>query len=322
MTSDGQSQTERSANLLTVAICTWNRAALLAQTLRQLVCLSIPPGVEWELLVVDNNSTDTTPSVLASFRDRLPLRPVREQRQGKSHALNRAAEEARGNYILWTDDDVLVDPGWLAAYHAAFLRWPEAGIFGGYIEAAFAGSPPSWLPRVLAHPRAAGAYGLRQLGDDPLPLSEEVQPYGANMAVRRDLQVQFRYDPALGPRGAHYVQGEERAMVVAMLRGGHTGWYVPGARVRHIVPSANQTTRHLRRYFRGFGETDGRRAEDLGGRKLLGKPLYMIREAIEAEARYRWHRLTEPPEVWVRDLWRAGINWGRLHGYGRGTRRS
>jgi len=320
MTSGGRSPSERSASLLTVAICTWNRAALLAQTLEQLVRLTIPRGVEWELLVVDNNSTDATPSVLAGFRDRLPLRPLREPRQGKSYALNRAADEAHGHYILWTDDDTLVDPGWLAAYHAAFLRWPEAGIFGGYIEAAFAGSPPNWLPRVLAHNRAAGAYGLRQLGDDPLPLSEEVQPYGANLAVRRDLQVQFRYDPTLGPRGAHYVQGEESAMVVAMLRAGHTGWYVPGARVRHFVPPANQTTRHLRRYFRGFGETAGRRAKNLGGRKLLGKPLYMLREAVELETRYRWHRATAAPEIWIDDLWRASQAWGRVHGFGRGVR--
>jgi glucosyl-dolichyl phosphate glucuronosyltransferase len=320
MTSGGQAHSERSPYLLTVAICTWNRAALLGQTLEQLVCLTIPPSVEWEVLVIDNNSTDTTPSVLAGFRDRLPLRALREPRQGKSYALNRAADEAGGHYILWTDDDVLVDPEWLAAYHAAFLRWPEAAIFGGYIEAAFAGSPPTWLPRVLAHRRAAGAYALRQLGEVPLALSEDVQPYGANMAVRRDLQVQFRYDPALGPRGAHYIQGEERAMVIAMLRAGHTGWYVPGARVRHVIPPAKQTTRHLRRYFRGFGETDGRRAKDVGGRKLFGKPLYMLREAVELEARYRWHRVTAAPEIWIDDLWRASRAWGCVHGFGRGVR--
>lgn len=319
MTADGRSQRERSASLLTVAICTWNRAALLAETLEQLVCLTIPPSVEWELLVVDNNSTDTTPSVLAGFRDRLPLRPLREPRQGKSYALNRAIDEARGHYILWTDDDILVDPGWLAAYHAAFLRWPEAGVFGGPIHPLFEGTPPSWLSRVFPDSWVARAYGARMLGDEPLPLSDELPPFGGNMAVQRDLQL--RFEPWRGPRGSHYLPGEETAMFLAMLRAGCHGWYVPDARVRHVVPRSRQTTAHLRRYAQGFGESLGRTADLPQVRTLLGKPLFMIREAIAAEARYRWRRLTAPPQVWVRDLGRAGVCWGKLYGYGRGTRR-
>jgi hypothetical protein len=246
---------------------------------------------------------------------------LRERRLGKAHALNLATAEAEGEFILWTDDDVLVDQHWLAAYDAAFRRWPDAGVFGGPIEPVFVGTPPWWLPRVYPHSWAARAYGALILGGEPVALCEELRPYGANMAVRRDLQRQFPYDSSRGPRGSHYVVGEETTMVLAMLRAGHTGWYVPDARVQHVVPRSHQTIAYLRRYARGFGESlcgpgDHPREPPM----LFGKPLFMLREALEAEARYRWRRLTTPPEVWIRDLGRAGMNWGKLHRFGRDDR--
>ena len=131
---------------ITVAICTWNRCALLRQALEQMTKLSIPPDVQWELLVVDNNSTDATPDVTNSFESRLPIRRIFEPKAGKSYALNRAISEASGDYILWTDDDALVDKLWLTAYCTAFKRWPDAAIFGGPVEPTFDGSPPPWLP--------------------------------------------------------------------------------------------------------------------------------------------------------------------------------
>src|SRR3954454_24769386 len=99
--------------LISIAIPTWNRSAVLRKTLEHLTLLEPVDGVEWELLVVDNNSTDDTPKVLAEFADRLPLRALHEPIPGKSSAANLAVREARGEYILWSDDDVFVDPDWL-----------------------------------------------------------------------------------------------------------------------------------------------------------------------------------------------------------------
>src|SRR5438270_7390140 len=97
---------------LTVALCSWNRSELLRKTLEQFTHLEPDKGLDWELIVVDNNSTDDTPNVLAEFVARLPLRALREPAPGKSNAANLAVREARGEYILWTDDDVLVAPDW------------------------------------------------------------------------------------------------------------------------------------------------------------------------------------------------------------------
>lgn len=134
---------------LTVAICTWNRAELLRQTVDSLSRMIVPEGLEWELLVVDNGCTDHTEAMLASWSARLPLRTVRELAPGKSHALNRAVAEATGDYILFTDDDVLVDPTWMRAYYEAFCAHPEAAVFGGPITPWFEGEPPNWLRRTF-----------------------------------------------------------------------------------------------------------------------------------------------------------------------------
>src|SRR6266850_5965612 len=131
--------------LVTVGICTWNRAALLREALGSLTRLAVPPRLEWEVLVVDNGSTDDTPSVVAELGVAIPIRCVFERAPGLSNARNRCVREARGAYILWTDDDVIVDPGWLRAYVRAFQEHPASAVFGGPVRARFEGTRPAWL---------------------------------------------------------------------------------------------------------------------------------------------------------------------------------
>src|SRR5207344_1151016 len=110
---------------LTVAICTRNRCAALGRTLETITRIIVPDGVSWELIVADNGSDDAIASTLEHFARVLPLRAIDAPTVGKSHALNAAMDAARGEYVLWIDDDVLVDPMWMQAYHDAFMRWPD-----------------------------------------------------------------------------------------------------------------------------------------------------------------------------------------------------
>ena len=96
--------------------------------------LTVPVGVKWELLVVNNRCTDDTDSVIARHQMRLPLRRLFEPEPGLSNARNCAVAAAQGDLMLWTDDDVLIDRDWLEAYVAAASKWPDAGYFGGRIE--------------------------------------------------------------------------------------------------------------------------------------------------------------------------------------------
>ena len=294
---------------LTVAVCTWNRAELLRRALEHMTRLIVPEDVEWELLVVNNSCTDATDDVIASLAGRLPIQGLREPQPGLSHARNRALRAATGDYLLWTDDDVLVDEGWFRAYREAFARWPAAAVFGGPIRPLFEGSPPLWIERTL--PRIGGVFAVRDLGADPVPLGVEGDrlPYGANYAVRMIEQRRFLYHTDLGRRpGGVLLGSEERELLGDMLGAGATGWWVPAARVRHIIPAERQTIRYVRAYCEGYGQYLRWKA---GGARSPGR-WALLRRAAAAELRYRVGRVIARPERWVEDLILASETWGQL----------
>jgi glycosyltransferase involved in cell wall biosynthesis len=295
--------------LLTVAVCTWNRSRLLRQCLEQMTRLDIPSGVDWELLVVNNNCTDDTDAVITAFDSRLPIRRLFEPKPGKSFALNRAVCEACGEYILWTDDDGLVNQDWLAAYVQAIQRWPGAAFFGGPVRPWFPATPPRWLMRVW--PQVATAYAARDLGAEPFQFDGGNRlPYGVNWAIRLKEQRRYEYSPCLGPQPGSHIRGEELSLMGALLADGCQGWWVPNAGVQHCIPLERMTTRYLRNYFLGQGQYLATIEPTWNGPTLLGKPRWLWRHIVTAELRYRIRRLTSPPEIWIHELIAASMAWG------------
>ncbi|MBA2355947.1 MAG: glycosyltransferase family 2 protein, partial [Acidobacteria bacterium] len=204
---------------VTIAICTWNRSHLLRETLEAMTRMRAA-GIEWELLVVDNNCTDDTSQVIASFAQRLPIRGLRESTPGLSAARNTAVAAARGRHIIWTDDDVLVDDAWLVEYARAFARWPDAAVFGGPIEPWFDGEPPRWLRDVF--PEVSYAYAACDFGNQELGLRDPDRlPYGANMAFLLSAQREAPYDTRIGVRPSSRVGGEETTAIAAVLQRGY-----------------------------------------------------------------------------------------------------
>ena len=293
-----------------VAICTWNRSTLLAQTLERLCELSVPPGITWQLIVVDNNSTDATPDVIKAFAARLPLRSAFEPRPGQANARNRALAETSAQYLIWTDDDVLVDRGWLAAYARAFAAHPDAAFFGGPVEPWFEGEPPRWLHDHWQE--VANVFAVRQLGDTAFAFDAQRVPYGANFAVKVAIQRSYPYDPSLGLRPGSEVRGEETQNLRRLLAAGYTGWWVPDAKVQHFVPRQRQSLAYLRKFFVGQGEVQSRDFGQADVPRILGRPRWLLKRALTAETRYRWSRITAPPDVWLRHLIEAATAWGHL----------
>ena len=298
--------------LITVAICTWNRAHLLQRTLEQMTHLApLPPGVSWELVLVDNACTDSTADVVSSFGTRLPVRRVYEPRSGHSNARNAAIGAARGSHVVWTDDDVLVGTEWLTAYARAFAQYPTTAIFGGPITAWFDVTPPAWLRTVL--PEVGGAFAVRDLDARDEAITATFLPFGANMAFRADVLHADTFNPRLGRVGEAMIGGDETAVILDLLTRGHTGRWVPDATVRHYIPPDRQTTRYLRRFYAGLAETTARMSDDeRDSRILFGRPRWAWRAAVEYEVVYRIRRLTARPEVWIEDLKRASHVRGLL----------
>jgi glycosyltransferase involved in cell wall biosynthesis len=300
--------------LVTVSICTWNRSRLLRETLRRMAQLVIPSGIEWELVVVDNNSTDSTPEVIREFMSVLPLHSAVEMRPGVSHARNTAMAHSHGVYTLCTDDDVLVDPQWLAAYVEAFERYGDAVVFGGPILPWFEGDPPPWLRSVFD--KVDAAYAARSFDGGDLPLSEANMAFGANMAFRTDILKQHTFDPALGRVNAGLLGGEETTMVRAILQAGNPGWWVSGARVQHYIPRARQSVKYLREWYAGYGRTMVRLDARLTNGQTGGRPRWVWRELVVSELIFMFRRMWAPPSVWIDDLKRAGTARGQFGEFG------
>ena len=299
---------------ISVVICTWNRADLLRRTLEQMTHLSIPSDLSWELIVVNNNCSDDTDAVLESFQNRLPLVRLFEEKAGKSYAANLAVEVAKGDYIVWTDDDVLVDPDWLRAYADAFNKWPAASIFAGAIDPWFEGTPPRWLSEVFD--QVANAYAALDHGPIGFALDRETYPYGANMALKRASHLREPYDTRLGPRPNSGIRGEEMMLVRRLLANGDTGRWVPEARVRHFIPTKRQTLPYLQEYFFGSGEVLGMVGEKEADQRLVfGRPLWLWKEAVVSELGYRFGRIFRQPREWIGAFKTANVARGRLKTY-------
>lgn len=294
---------------VTLAICTRNRAPSLRQTLAGLARLAIPPGLQWECIIIDNGSTDDTAAAVASFQGVLPLRYCLEPVAGISHARNRGMAEARGRYMCWTDDDVDVPADWLAAYVRAFAAHPDAAFFGGPIVPHFESEPPAWFARnlnALASLTARRDFGPASLVFDRT--SREL-PYGANFAVLTDANRRHPYDLGMGAAPARDRTGEETDVLLAICADGGFGVWVPDAPVRHRIPPGRMTPAYVQAYERSVGETwaylsvVGRPnfiGEPIryGGRTIRGVPPWILRKAFK-------HRLL----AWLASVGAPGVDW-------------
>jgi glycosyltransferase involved in cell wall biosynthesis len=242
----------------TVVIATFNRAPLLDETLESLRALQVSPGRRWDAIVVDNNSTDDTRAVVErhtrSFP--VPLLYLFEARQGRSSALNRGIAAARGTVIAMTDDDVLVDPGWLEAACDALLapRAASNGYAGGPVAPRWETPPPRWLD--VHRGDLWGTIAIQDHGPaEFLYETARKVPLGANMAVRRSLFDEIGgFRPELGRSSGRIVLGQEVPEWLMRARAaGYTGVYLPAMKVHHHIPTGRLTRRYFRRWWFGKG---------------------------------------------------------------------
>ncbi|MEI7552090.1 MAG: glycosyltransferase [Verrucomicrobiota bacterium] len=226
--------------VVTVAIPTYRRAGLLRQTLAGLVVQDYPAHL-LEILVIDNNSPDDTRDVVASFAAApRPPRHVLETQQGANHARNRAIREARGDVIIFGDDDILVGPEWVRELVRPFAEHParRIGAVGGEVIPVFPEGCPAWV---------AGFHGPQALRPDAGPLRPGQVPMSASLACLRRTFAELGYfDTALGRKGGVVFGGDENLAIKRLLRGGYEVWFAPAARAQHQMPASRTTFRYVR----------------------------------------------------------------------------
>lgn len=274
-----------------IIVCTYNRAASLQDTLAALAALHAPADLDWEVLVVDNNSRDATRQVVETLqRDWPRLRYVFEPAQGLSHARNRGIAEAAGEVILFTDDDVLPEPDWLATTLAGLEKY-GADACGGYIAPIWETPPPAWLTE-----RFYGFLAVRSDRSDDYPITASGQaPFGANMAFRRQVFERVGpFDTTRGRKGKVLASGEDGEMFERILGAGVKVVFLGTSRVHHKVESFRLTKAYFRRWRFQTSRNIAQSRGLAGERRLLNIPLFVFPQFLRAVRRMVWGHLTQP----------------------------
>ena len=278
-----------------ILIATYNGANELVDTLRGLAGLTTRSS--WEVIVVDNNSSDNTRQVVedAAAAFPAPLRYLFEGTQGKAAALNSAIREARGEILMFTDDDALVEPDWLDRADAA-LEETGGAYVGGRVLPRWESARPSWIPN--RNGRMWAVIALADFGDRPREFGRGIGwPLGVNMAVRASvfhtngIWWDNRYD-----RVGNSLRGQgQREWCLRVRAAGLHGYYTSEMLVHHLVPADRLRKSYFRRWFYWYGisravlyaqhgldmESPDERTFDFSTvPHLAGVPRFMFRNAL------------------------------------------
>ena len=248
-----------------VVICTHNRSRRLLPS-----CLSVledqTGAPQFEVVVVDNGSTDDTPQIIAELGQRFPeqFRAVHEPTLGLSVARNRGIMESRGRIIAFLDDDARAHPGWLAEITRSILDL-GADAVGGPIRPWMNEHFPEWFCGSLL-----SYLTVWDLGDDPLQLTDSELPRGTNMAFEREALLQVgSFSEELGRRGIRLQSCEETEVFLQLQQKNKRILYQPLAIVDHEIPSHRLTYKFLKRRFWAQGHSEAILHWRLGGQSAL-----------------------------------------------------
>jgi len=271
---------------ITVVVCTYNRCQTLARALASIAASRMPSSVEWDVLVVDNNSSDGTREVVEHYRRQYPGRfgYLMERQQGLSRARNAGVRGSAGDIIVFTDDDVTVDPEWLRNLTKDLGMGEWAGSAGRIVPVL-----ESPLPKWLAPDQAniSGPFVALDLGPVPAPMTQA--PFGANMAFQKAVfhkYGEFRTD--LGRSGDGLLSCEDSEFGQRLLAAGERLRYEPSAVVNHPVPGDRLHKGYLLSWFFGKGQSDVRavRISAPTGWTVAGIPPILFRRIVRWTAQW------------------------------------
>lgn len=234
--------------MISVVVCTYNRAPTLRRMLESLFAQQERDRLALEVIVVDNNSTDDTRQVAYSFSKYPGFYYVLEGRQGLSFARNRGLAKATGGFVSFLDDDVIVDPLWLANLHKC-LDETNADAVGGKVDLHYQTPPPPWLgPLFRMHLAELDLAPTRMIGLDGSGYS------GCNVTFRKEaLRRTGGFDEVLGRTGAQLTCYEDTVVLHRIETAGGKMVYDPKVRVEHLVGPERMTWPYFKRLFIGQG---------------------------------------------------------------------
>jgi glycosyltransferase involved in cell wall biosynthesis len=240
---------------LTVAIPTYNGASRLPELLERLQNQLNTQHISWEIIVVDNNSTDDTAKLIQTYQTSwqcpYPLKYYFELQQGAAYARKRAVAEAQGKYIGFLDDDNYPTSDWVAAAYAFGEKYPQAGAYASQIHPNWEVQPPANFQRI------APFLAITERGDIPLLYQPKTKllPPSAGLVVRREACLNSLPEKSIltGRVTGNMLTSEDLEMLSYIQKAGWEIWYNPEMEIYHQIPHWRIQKEYLIPFFRGIG---------------------------------------------------------------------
>lgn len=239
---------------ISVIICTYNRDKYIYQTLEHIACNGFPAD-QYEIILIDNNSTDQTVTECRKFSQNFPdlnYRYFLEPRQGLSFARNRGMQEARGEIFLFLDDDAFMQKDYLRQLSQYLKNHPDAAAFGGKITPLYeSGKIPGWMSKWTYSWVSA-----IDKGNEVCLFEGNSYPIGANMGFRRSAAPPEGFNTALGRNKGNLMGGEEKDIFNRMKARNSLIYYFPEIEVLHVIPEKRTTRAYIKQLGLGIGKSE------------------------------------------------------------------
>lgn len=263
-----------SQPIISIVLCTYNNADSLAITLEQIARQSIPASSAIEVILVDNNSPDNTAVVSQQIIDKSPvtIRYFFEGRQGLSYARNTGVENARGQYILFTDDDAEIPDTWITGYLQKIDSLKPDCLYSK-INIIWDRPTPWWYTQRFRPYFVGLDYGDQVI--DVNDISREF--FGKNFCLKRELIIELGgFDPALGRSGTRLIAGEETLIYRKLIQQGKKVIYFPDSPVGHRLKEREYTEANISKQFIDSAYSSHHLAKLTSRKKILGRPLGVL----------------------------------------------
>jgi glycosyltransferase involved in cell wall biosynthesis len=236
----------------TVAIPTYNGETRLPEVLDKLLAQINTETFDWEVIVIDNNSTDNTAKIVQNYQANWPqLRYFQEQKQGAGFARQRAVEEAKSPLIGFLDDDNLPAPDWVSAAYKFGKEYPQAGAYASQTRPIYEVEPPENFHRI------APFLAITQRGPHPLRYepAKKVLPPSAGLVVRKQAWLESVPNQLIltGRANGKMLTSEDLEVLSYIQRSEWEIWYNPAMNVDHKIPHWRLKRDYLIPFIRGIG---------------------------------------------------------------------
>lgn len=284
---------------ISIIICTYNRSQNLPALIQKLEQQERIEELNWDVVVIDNNSSDDTKNVVQSItqHSKLNIRYIFEEKQGTSYARNRGINDTDSLYLAFIDDDILVSPMWL--YHIYQpISQQNYDVIAGRIHLDQIQKLPKWIT-----PTMYGFLGYQDFGETPIQLSGDRQfPFAGNMAFnRRVIDLVGYFNTRIGRKGSGtkgdaMFKGAEAEFFQRLAKAGGTFFYAPGAIVHHQILPFQLKKSYFRLIHYKAGYQRALFDKEPYKRRFLGIPLFLFPQLIRAYLKY------------INQIWNLGIN--------------